>query len=1162
MSNPANYTVGWICAITTEYVAAQAFLDERHDGPEYVSTHDNNHYTLGKVGKHNVVIAVLPDGEYGISSAAGVAKDMLHSFPNVRIGLMVGIGGGAPSRKHDIRLGDIVVSTSRDGRGALFQYDFGKAIQGQEFQETALLNQPPIVLRTAVSGLRAQYETEGHRLSDVIDDVLEKKPRLRKKYKRPDTGTDKLYQSAVTHPPDDESICAAVCGDDPSDMIWRSERTEDHDNPAIHYGRIASANTLMKDALTRDTLAATRGVLCFEMEAAGLMNHFPCLVVRGICDYSDTHKNKAWQGYAAMTAAAYAKDVLCQIPPNKVEAQERISKLVESVLASVSEIHSVTARVKEGVQDVHTVALDIDQKAVLSRLEDEVAAGASFDSLTEVYNPRCLPNTRVELLRQISAWAVRPDEEVFWLNGMAGTGKSTISRTIAHSFHAENRLGASFFFKRGEGDRGSVSRFFCTIAADLTRRVPAVARHIKDAIDSDHAILRKAMEEQFDKLILQPLSTVQSHTQEKDPILLIIDALDESDQEDDIKRLIHLFCRAKNLRSARLRCRGDKQLSEFLDDAMRFILANTYAIDNTPLQIYSSLLIFSPNRSTVRATFRSEIPRWISLLPKVNDYWGLCMQTLEGHDHGVTSVAFSPDSALVASGSNDQTIRLWRVATGECVRTLKGHDSWVSSVAFSPDSALVASGSYDGTIRLWRVATGECVQTLKGHDRWTLKGHDRWVRSVAFSPDSALVASGSDDNTIRLWRVATGECVQTLKGHDDGVSSVAFSPDSALVAAGSDDQTIRLWRVTTGECVQTLEGHDDGVSSVAFSPDSTLVASGYDGTIRLWRVATGECVQTLEGHDHGVSSVAFSPDSALVASGSDDWTIRLWRVAMGECVQTLEGHDDWVSSVAFSPDSALVASGSDDNTIRLWHVATGECVRTLKGHGSSVSSVAFSPDSTLVASGSNDWTIRLWRVATGECVQTLKGHDDWVRSVAFSPDSALVASGSYDRTILIWRVATGECVQTLKGHDNGVSSVAFSPDSALVASGSDDWKIRLWRVATGECLQTLHVGFASLRLSFEYCSTRLLTDRGVVATQVETSGCSPTDPIANASAVVFSSFGISEDRTWIMWNGNNVFWLPKEYRPSASAISGSNIAIGSAKGCVILIGFSHQAVPE
>jgi nucleoside phosphorylase len=330
MSDPKNYTVGWICAIHTEYVAAQVFLDEKHEGPEYVSPHDSNDYTLGKIGRHNVVIAVLPCGEYGISSATGVAKDMLNSFPNVRIGLMVGIGGGAPSRKHDIRLGDIVVSASGDGKGGVFQYDFGKTIQDQAFQHTGFLNQPPMVLRTAINGLMAQYETDGHRLEEAINSILGKKPRLRQKYKRPDSSSDKLYRSAVTHPPNDEVDCTVVCGDHSSTLILRPERTEDEDNPAIHYGLIASANQLMKDAITRDTLAKEKDVLCFEMEAAGLMNHFPCLVIRGICDYSDSHKNKEWQGYAAMAAAAYAKDLLCRIPPTKVEAERKISDILSS----------------------------------------------------------------------------------------------------------------------------------------------------------------------------------------------------------------------------------------------------------------------------------------------------------------------------------------------------------------------------------------------------------------------------------------------------------------------------------------------------------------------------------------------------------------------------------------------------------------------------------------------------------------------------------------------------------------------------------------------------------------------------------------------------------------------------------------------------------------
>ena len=207
----SDYTVGWICAITTEYVAAQAFLDEKHDGPEYVSPNDNNDYTLGKFGKHNVVIAVLPDGEYGISSAASVAKDMLHSFPNVRISLMVGIGGGAPSPKHDIRLGDIVVSTPRDGKGGVFQYDFGKITQDQSFQPTRFLNQPPAVLRAAVNGLKAQYESEGHQLEEAIKSILEKKSKLRKKYQRPSPSSDRLYQTGVTHSLSDEASCTAVC---------------------------------------------------------------------------------------------------------------------------------------------------------------------------------------------------------------------------------------------------------------------------------------------------------------------------------------------------------------------------------------------------------------------------------------------------------------------------------------------------------------------------------------------------------------------------------------------------------------------------------------------------------------------------------------------------------------------------------------------------------------------------------------------------------------------------------------------------------------------------------------------------------------------------------------------------------------------------------------
>ncbi|CAI4213647.1 unnamed protein product [Parascedosporium putredinis] len=304
-----QYTVGWICAIHPEYVSAQAVLDNTHEAPEFRHDQDNNNYTLGSIGKHHVVIATLPSGEYGLVSAASVARDMLRSFPNVKIGLMVGLGGGAPSDRHDIRLGDVVVSVPGEGEGGVMQYDYGRTIQHQAFQQISHLNKPPAF---------------GNAIDEMINDLLQKARRLRKLYSRPAQSTDQLYNTSDTHAHNDITSCTEECGD----PISRPQRTEDDDNPAIHYGLIASANQLMKDAITRDKLATEKGVLCFEMEAAGLMNHFPCLVIRGICDYSDTHKNKDWQGYAALAAAIYAQQLLYEIPPAKVRAEGRISDMI------------------------------------------------------------------------------------------------------------------------------------------------------------------------------------------------------------------------------------------------------------------------------------------------------------------------------------------------------------------------------------------------------------------------------------------------------------------------------------------------------------------------------------------------------------------------------------------------------------------------------------------------------------------------------------------------------------------------------------------------------------------------------------------------------------------------------------------------------------------
>ncbi|KAF5128340.1 Vegetative incompatibility protein HET-E-1 [Metarhizium anisopliae] len=233
-----------------------------------------------------------------------------------------------------------------------------------------------------------------------------------------------------------------------------------------------------------------------------------------------------------------------------------------------------------------------------------------------------------------------------------------------------------------------------------------------------------------------------------------------------------------------------------------------------------------------------------------------------------------------------------------------------------------------------------------------------------------------------------------------------------------------------------------------------------------------------------------------------------------------------------------------------------QCIQTLEGHGDSVESVAFSHDSTLVTSASHDKTVRIWRSDTGECTQTLKGHDGLVSSAAFSRDLSLVASASSDKTVRIWRSNTGECIQILKSHGDSVRSAAFSHDSTLVASASDDKLVRIWRRKTGECIYTINLGITLRRLSFDPNTSLLLTEVGAV-----TIGCINATSMSTPSnsAVIspnFSGYGISRDMCWITWHGDNLLWLPVEFRPSCSNVSRSTVVIGSASGKVTTIGFS------
>ena len=302
--------------------AAKGMLDKVHPNPKEQDPSDHNTYLLGEVCGHDVVVACLPAGIYGIAPAATVAKDMLRTFKSIRFGLMVGIGGGIPSKKHDVRLGDIVVGQPSATNAGIVQYDRGNALQKEGFERTGSLNTPPQVLLAALSRLQAEHLTGDSRIPEFLANLPQK---MKKRFSHPGTSNDCLYLAKYPHVKDSPSC--EEC--DHSQRVVREER--DETDPIIHYGTIASGSQLIKDSKKRDQIEKSIGALCVETEAAGLQD-FPSIVIRGICDYADSHKNDIWQFYAAAVAAAFAKELLSFMPPTRVLKVEPIPRLVSSKL--------------------------------------------------------------------------------------------------------------------------------------------------------------------------------------------------------------------------------------------------------------------------------------------------------------------------------------------------------------------------------------------------------------------------------------------------------------------------------------------------------------------------------------------------------------------------------------------------------------------------------------------------------------------------------------------------------------------------------------------------------------------------------------------------------------------------------------------------------------
>jgi WD40 repeat protein len=422
--------------------------------------------------------------------------------------------------------------------------------------------------------------------------------------------------------------------------------------------------------------------------------------------------------------------------------------------------------------------------------------------------------------------------------------------------------------------------------------------------------------------------------------------------------------------------------------------------------------------------------------------------TLYGHTGAVTSICFSPDGQCLATGSADNTAKVWEARTGQELLTLRGHTRSVSDVCFSPDGRRLATGSYDQMVKVWDVRTGQPLLTFKGHTGG--------VYSVCFSPDGQRLATGGTTyvgltgvGEVKVWDAHTGQQLLNLREPLE-VNHVCFNPDGTRLATGSTDQTVKVWDVRTGQRLLLLKGRTGGVHGICFSPDGTRLAAGKSTirTVEVWDARTGQQLPDLNGHTDGVQSVSFSPDGTRLATASHDQTVKVWDVRTGEQLLTLLGHTTSVTGVCFSPDGHRLASGSGQtyppgspSEVKVWDAQTGQELLTLKGHTWVVTGVCFSPDGHRLASGSYDSTVKVWDARTTQEVITLRGHTAGVNSVCFSPDGQHLATAGGDKTAKVWDTRTGRQLLDLQAQ-SWVRSVCFSADGLQLVStdgGARPW---------------------------------------------------------------------------------------------------------------------------